>query len=179
MANSLHVYQLISGFVMLHRSDVLDLSLCYDPGYGAKLPTSHLAELRVADGPTIAYDVLDGYNFANPERLDEYIRGVDAYFKRSFDTDRHDGIEGSLRMRPLGLNYPLTVKHPFFVRLWASTFRQEPKYLIRACAGSWPLDVCRFEDVPRRSTEVRVLFQTRVWDPADVSPANRSRTSRA
>src|SRR6185436_12427732 len=89
-ANSQHLYQVITGFLMLQRAGVVNVTFRYDPDYRASLPTSHLVELRLVDGSRIAYDMIDGYNFVGPARLEDYLATVDCYFKRSFDPGAHD-----------------------------------------------------------------------------------------
>jgi hypothetical protein len=166
-ANSQHVYQVISGFLMLQRVGVVDVSLRYDERHRAHLPTSHLAELRLAGGVTIAYDMLDGYNFADPERLNDYLASVDVYFKRSFNPNYHAGIANASRILPFGLNYPVTVRHPFFLRLGATSLEGLPRSAVRMLLRPWLLDATRFEDVPRQRGDPQILFQTQTWDPAE------------
>src|SRR5262245_52478782 len=62
-ANSQHLYQVITGLLMLQRAGVADVTLRYEPDHRVSLPTSHIVELKLADGTRIAYDMIDGYNF--------------------------------------------------------------------------------------------------------------------
>jgi len=165
VANSPHLYQVIAGFVMLQRAGLVDVALRFDGDYRAELPTSHLVELRLAGGPTIAYDMIDGYNFVGPARLQDYLARVDLYFKRSFNEACHAGIANAGRIVPFGLNYPVTVRHPFFARIEPPNMREWPRRVARLIAGPRTLDVRRFEDVPRPNGDPTILFQTRTWDP--------------
>src|SRR5215470_16399158 len=79
-ANSPHVYQVITGFLMLQREGIVDVAPRFDRTYRPHLPSSHIAELRLREGVTVAYDMIDGYNFVGPAALDDYLSHVDVYF---------------------------------------------------------------------------------------------------
>jgi len=167
--NSQHLYQVITGFLLLQRASIVDVSLRFDKSYRPQLPSSHVAELRVNGGATIAYDMIDGYNFVGPVGLSEYLGRVDCYFKRSFDAASHATVANASRIVPFGLNYPVTVNHRFFAGLDSSGLRGWPERAARLIVGARSLDVSRFEDVPRHRRDPLVLFQTRTWDPAEVA----------
>jgi hypothetical protein len=167
-ANSQHLYQVISGFLMLQRAGVVDVTLRYQPDHRASLPTSHIVELQLTDGTRIAYDMIDGYNFVGPARFEDYLATVDCYFKRSFDPGAHAAIPHASRIVPFGLNYPVTVKHRFFAHFGSPGVRGLPERAARMVLGPRSLDVARFEDVPHACTDAHVIFQTRTWDPAEI-----------
>jgi hypothetical protein len=171
-ANSQHLYQVITGFLLLQRASIVDVSLRFDKDYRSRLPTAHIAELRVEGGATIAYDMIDGYNFAGPVALSEYLNRVDCYFKRSFDAASHANVANGSRIVPFGLNYPVTVNHRFFAGLGPTGLLGLPERAARLIVGARSLDVSRFEDVPRHHSDPQVLFQTRTWDPAEVAETN-------
>src|SRR5262245_50645157 len=52
-ANSQHLYQVVTGFLLLQRASIVDVSLRFDKSYRPQLPSSHVAELRVNGGATI------------------------------------------------------------------------------------------------------------------------------
>lgn len=171
-ANSQHLYQVITGFLLLQKASIVNVSLRFDKDYRPRLPTAHIAELRVEDGVTIAYDMIDGYNFAGPVALSEYLNRVDCYFKRSFDAASHANVANGSRIVPFGLNYPVTVNHRFFAGLGPTGLLGLPERAARLIVGARSLDVSRFEDVPRHHSDPQILFQTRTWDPAEVAETN-------
>ena len=171
-ANSQHLYQVLSGFLLLQRAKIVDVTMRLDKFYRPRLPTSHIAELRVAGGPTIAYDMIDGYNFAGPVTLDDYVGRVDWYFKRSYQASNHAQVANASRILPFGLNYPVTVNHRFFASLGPGGLRGLPSRAAWLIAGVGAITVRRFEDVPRHHSDPQIIFQTRTWDPAEVDNAD-------
>ena len=147
-ARATHNNQIVTGYALLQRAGIVDLAVRSAPNQMARFPAAAVVEATIDGKLVVAYDLLDGYN-VDPAALERYRAGIDVYFKRSYDPRRHRPGDG---VYPLGLNYPVTTRHSYFWRardLWRR-----------------PVDrVEQFEDIPRRTTDPRVVFTVGAWDP--------------
>ncbi len=167
VSDSPHTHQIITGFIMLQREGLIDLEVRIVPERAARLPTPHIVEATLNGTVTIAYDVLDGYNFPpGAPPLADYLAETDFYFKRSYDAARHRDLPFATRVHPLGLNYHVVVRDPIFRRLGGTSLAYTIRYMRRLLSGYYRMyGVQEFEDVPRHATEATVLFIARTWDP--------------
>jgi len=95
--NADHYQQIFTGFAMLARQGLIDLSCEYkDQGVFAQV-----------SGKTIYYDVGDGHRIE-----EEALVQCDVYRKRSFSAELCREIDGAEKIKPLGLNYEV---YPDFV----------------------------------------------------------------
>jgi hypothetical protein len=114
-----HVYQLLTGLLLLARDGFIDLDLRFDPRREQR-PSRDVVEATIDDVVRVFYEALDGYNLDRSALETSLARG-DLYFKRSSDERRNAELAGGDRIRPYGLNYPVALLHPLFMRLeWAS-----------------------------------------------------------
>lgn len=174
VSDSPHTYQVITGFIMLAREGIIDLNIEVRPERVKQYPTQHIVEAVV--GPTdvagmirIAYDTLDGYNYPSDAiPLATFLANVDCYFKRSFASQRHHDLEFASRILPLGLNYQVVTSHKVFsdiLRYGPAKvgFRRRVKRLVTRYYKTYSVE--QFEDVPHSTSEPRILFATRTWNP--------------
>lgn len=174
LSNSEHTLQVVSGFLLLHRQGVIGLDIQFRPERAASCPSTHMVEATLNGEITLAYDLLDGYNYVLPRaEVESYLSGVHLYFKRSFDSALSSTFAGGSRMMPLGLNYHCTTSSPVFcaLDLAQAWHNRDARGVLRAAGkvatGYYrAYTVPRFEDAPRRTGEGPILFTTRTWSPA-------------
>ena len=94
---------------MLQKMKIVDLNINFVPEHAVNYPTPHMIESVIDNKIKISYDMLDGYNFANQD-IDNYLKGIDCYFKRSYNLNYHQDFAYSARIFPLGFNYHVTTK---------------------------------------------------------------------
>lgn len=165
---SRHISQVISGFLMLKRDSIIDLEINYLP-LKKYTPFTELVEVSVNDSIKIVYDMCDGYNF-NKELVDEYLNGIDFYFKRSFDKEENKGFKNSSCIYPYGFNYHVTVENNIIDNVSLKEFLINPNFAIKKIAKkimgfNSDFNVEKFEDKPKIPNEKTVLFLTRAWSP--------------
>ena len=109
-SNSEHISQVLCGFLMLKDNGVIkNLTINERFDEAKKVPHTALVEANL-NGKTIAFDMLDGYNF-DAEATQKYIESVDEYFKRSYLYGKNINLFGennAAKMHPLGFNYQVT-----------------------------------------------------------------------
>jgi hypothetical protein len=166
-----HLSQIYDGFEKLRRQGVVTLNV------KRRLTQVNRPVLKVVlDGQyTVMYDMLDGLNWINQpiQTSLEFFRdnfSADYYFKRSFNQQTVDYAPPGCKVYPLGLFYPLTPQ---------GQYPHTPKSLLEAMVKNNPLVDAfirkrtfyshEFEFYPVPNKENRILFLTRLWNPADVS----------
>ena len=137
---------------------------------GLKSGSSHLL-LTLGDGRRLLYDTTDS------GQLDEaLVRSSDAYFKRSYDPRAVADLGPlSVRVHPLGLNYPVYPNRPDWMGLRRALSFGPPRQ--RLLQSLRLLDVgSRWSQLPREhhldrepdpGCAARVLFLVRAWDPEE------------
>ncbi len=167
-----HTFQIVAGFVLLQRAGLLDLEVQLRPETRRSFPSTFMVQAEVGEGIKLAYDVHDGSDFEHPENAASYLEEVDFYFKRSYDPEIHDKGPHAEKIRPLGFNYLVIARHPFFAR----RLLENPLRTVRTTVGhlvgyetahyfglGGPY-ARQFEDVPRRVQAVpKVMFLTRTY----------------
>jgi hypothetical protein len=177
---SLHLFQIIAGFELLARRGVIELAierLARGAGTAPPLPPNML-DVTLNGEIRLLYDLNDGYDnlVEEPERLyGPLLQHYDVCFKRSFSAARNAQLTNGGKLRPLGLNYMVTI--PGSAAHWPMPLDpriEKLKKLIRMLPLTvhyygW-YTVERFEDVPRPEEPPFVLFMARMWDVGGDSP---------
>ncbi|MDQ3952287.1 MAG: glycosyltransferase family 1 protein [Actinomycetota bacterium] len=164
--NPQHVYQVVAGFAMLASRREIDFA--YDLVPAADAPFGHANVVTATiTGRPVAYDMLDGYVNIPRSELERALGSVDLYFKRSFSRAENASLVHGDRIRPFGLNYPVTYRAAVFRRMRAGDpLRQRLVRGLKSAAGRSPHPhVETFESPPQVRDDPRVVFQTRVYDP--------------
>ena len=166
---SAHISQIITGFLMLKKAKIIDLEIDYSPRNFNLYPPIQMVEAIIDNKIKVAYDMEDGYHFnqLKQQDIEKYLRGVDFYFKRSYNIENHKHFENFERIHPLGFNYHVTTANNIVDRRITSYDLVKVALFIR---NAWycmrkKFHVESFEDIPRYNNETLVLFLTRVWDP--------------
>lgn len=168
-SDSPHISQIITGFIMLSNYGIINLKINYCKEVEEEYPTTSMIEATINNEIKVAYDMLDGYNF-NKLKTDNYISNVDFYFKRSYNYIEHKDFKYAERIYPLGLNYHVTTKGNPIDNINLFSNLKSPKKNIKKIIKKslWPHKrflVEEFEDFPRRNSNKKILFMTRLWSP--------------
>jgi hypothetical protein len=177
-SSSAHLDQIYTGFASLHRQGIIDLRQRVISG---STPTpsqpQHLRDARhahlnvvVNDRVRVHYDTHDSW-----EIDEEFLRGADYYYKRSFAAERllQYGA-ASRRIHPLGLNYPVFsdgIDRFALERAWKLERNRMRKLKgLVSSTGLFDqfLPVLRVKStqfLPAVDAAPRILFMARAWDP--------------
>lgn len=167
-----HAFQIIAGFALLERSGLVDLSVEFRPETRNMFPSTFLVQAEIEGRIKVAYDVHDAGEFEHPEHAEKYLSEVDFYFKRGYDPRLYDTGPFSEKVHPLGFNYLVIARHPFFLnrmlahpaRSFRTTLGHFVGYESAHYFGIGGPYLDRFEDVPRRViSRPKVLFFTRTY----------------
>lgn len=166
ISKSLHTHGIVAGFLSLAEQGIIDLKveLCFDKA--ARYPTEHMVE-AVVDGKTLAFDMLDGYNW-NTDAVKQYLKFCDCYFKRSYSREKNGELtqEEAEKLKPLGCSYH--VVHPKAGFLENRDVKSVAKEIYHSLQGLKPMRYFtpeRFETVPEYKQEnLLILFFTRLWE---------------
>jgi hypothetical protein len=181
-ASNESVSQLFSGFALLHRAGVVDVTIAGTEG--TPLPRSWWGlGVETADGVRIAYDTADGPR-VNPAA----VNWCDHYFKRSLSpTFQQD--TGNARVSPMGLSYAVYADGDWrFTRMWRTARaigRKAPRRTAASVVrlGQWlsaltgdtfgraNCSVETFEAAPSATRDPTVFRIARTWDPSTVKDA--------
>lgn len=170
----LHLYHVISGFVLLERQGIIDLKVeRLRKEHPERLPYNML-EARI-NGTRVLYDLNDGYDnllkegqdfisFMNP-LLDQF----DICFKRSFSSYKNAKLKNINKLFPLGLNYMVTIpRNIAHIPTQEDTKREKIKKIIRMLPFSEYYNghyyMNSFEEMPRLEKDPKVLFMARLWE---------------
>lgn len=168
-ARTPHLCQVVTGFIMLEKQGKAHLSI----NGNAKLPSEGIAEAVIGD-TKIAYDMADGYNFRSPAEIDKYIEKCNFYFKRSFSDKLNKEFfpNQTNKIYKWGFNYLVTCNGNVY-------FNKNPKKklleAVNLVRGRKPLKYFtydRFEALPNRIVDPKILFMTRLWDSSQTSSKN-------
>lgn len=173
ISNSLHISQIITGFISL--KDFFEkngYTLVLDDQRASRLsfPHKHLIEANI-DGKRIAFDMLDGYQETGPSLL-KYLSSVDYYFKRSYNSVENEILTGAgenkdliSKIYPLGLNYHVTIKGNPQDKY---NFKQSVFNFMRVLAGGksssyFTEDKIHAIKLPNVQ-KLKILFLARLWE---------------
>lgn len=168
-ARTPHLCSVMTGFILLEKQGKLHLKINTD----VNLPSVSIME-AVINEKRLAYDMADGYNFHNIAEIEEYIKTCDFYFKRSFSDKLTHSLfqEQADKIYRWGFNYLVTCGGNDY-------FNHNPeKRLIETVnffRGRKPLKyfTCdRFEAVPNKKDEQKILFMTRLWSNKQTTSKN-------
>ena len=175
--NSIYVHQIIAGVTLL--SSYMDLEVVYSekPALSKEFYHDAVVELEV-DGKRVIYDLTDGYNnYPSFADLDKTLNKVDYYFKSNINRSFHNGFANESKIKGLAPRYNVTCANSWADHLdWASLFKLDYREM-RRLYDRLPLskqwlklyDYKRFEMSPIPSSDPRVFFYTRLWDPSIAS----------
>ena len=167
VSNSLHVSQVVTGFLLLQQQEKIKLTIknvtCLE-----NYPHQCLVEVIINGRTKIAYDLLDGYNF-NIDLVERYLKNVDFYFKRSYCSKKNKEIKGREKIYPLGFNYHLTTLNNPIDR------ERNPKLILKEIIKTFQkTERKRFTyekfEYPASydgNSIPKVIFCTRLWDPEE------------
>lgn len=182
-AERVHVYQIIAGFVLLEKAGLVDLTVQFRPEMRNRFPSTFLVHAEIEGRLKLAYDVHDASEFEHEENAENYLSDVDLYFKRSYDPEVHDKGPFADKFRPLGFNYLVIARHPFFAaRLLRNPWRTSRATLAHFAGydtahyfGLGGPYVEHFEDVPRHVRTVpKVMFLTRTYGDEHYAARDRA-----
>lgn len=165
----LHLYQLIAGFSILEQEGIIttkfeigDFGLNYN-----------MMEVIINDNIRVLYDVNDGYDNliegSYIEFMDNILSNYDICFKRSFSEEYNKKLKNGYKIRPLGLNYMVTIKGNFAHKpVKFDPQKEKIKKIIRALPLSQYYNnkylINRFEQEPIYNENPKILFMARLWD---------------
>lgn len=155
-----HLSQLYTGFGILNKRGLIKTSIKKDKSYQPHGIQGLMVLLN--NEIKIFYDLFDGANL-----YEEFLEKCNYYFKRSFDSDIHEGK----KILPYGLNYPVTDKSDFSLRrfFWDikhfSTLKNTLLILHNQVLLRNKNKVDKFEHYPHFETNPQILFLVRLWNP--------------
>jgi hypothetical protein len=170
----LHLYQVIAGFELLARRGVIGLEIVRDARHAAREPRLpyNMMEVVLNGEIRLLYDLNDGYDnlVEEPDLLyGPLLRHYDICFKRSFSAARNAQLTHGGKIRPLGLNYMVTIPGSAAHRpMPLDPPKEKLKKLIRMLPATshyngW-YTVEKFEDEPKPDAPPEILFMARMWD---------------
>jgi len=170
----LHLYQVIAGFELLARRGVITLEIVRDGRHVRGTPPLpyNMMEVVLNGEIRVLYDLNDGYDnlVEDPDTLyGPLLRHYDICFKRSFNAAMSARLTHGSKIRPLGLNYWVTIPGSIAHRpAPLDPPKEKLKKLIRMLPvtshyNGW-YTVEKFEDEPRPDAPPGILFMARMWD---------------
>jgi len=175
---SLHLYQLYTGFGLLEKKGIIDCIFNEYSDYSLNPYGLKIISLILNDKIKLVYDTED-FEQINPDRLD----WCDFYFKRSFSTSIHSKISG--KIHPLGLYYYVFASHISFYQrviqninhknIWSrgviKLMASDSTLISRIFAlrsGRYINSLPKFEFAPIIQKTPKIIFMAQVWDPKRV-----------
>jgi hypothetical protein len=170
----LHLYQVIAGFELLARRGVIGLEIVWDSPHVSEEPRLpyNMLEVVLNGEIRLLYDLNDGYDnlVEDPDELyGPLLERYDLCFKRSFSAKRNAGLTHGGKIRPLGLNYWVTIPGSAAHRpAPLDPPKEKLKKLIRRLPitphyNGW-YTIETFEDEPKPDAPPDILFMARMWD---------------
>lgn len=168
-----HLMQIYSGFFELHKKGIIKLKV---RPTGRVTTSPHVLIVKVNNKYKVAYDTLDGFSWIvgdKDQNLSYFQKtfNVDFYFKRSYHKILNQYKPANCQVLPLGLNYNI---HPSYNMLsFNPSLKDKVKYIVKSNKLFRRLTKKNFfysqdfECFPTKHAIDRVLFLTRVWDPAE------------
>jgi hypothetical protein len=171
---SQHLSQVITGFMMLKKQNLIDLTVSLSND-----SLTSMVEVLVNGKVRLAYDMSDGYHF-DLERVQKFFKRIDHIFKRSYNANNHSSYEFAQKVHPLGLNYHVTTKDNIMDKTKSNNVIGKVKWYMKEKSGKnyhQQFYVKKFEDVPRKDNlEPKILFSARTWGPSDSPELNEEET---
>jgi hypothetical protein len=170
----LHLYQITAGFLLLAHQGIINLKVERISKNNKKLPYNML-EVIVNGKIRILYDTNDGYdNLLNEGQnyirfYNDLLQDYDLCFKRSFSKLYNEKLNEKGKIYPLGLNYMTSIKgNVAHSAMPHDPFKEKVKKVIRKLPFSEYYNgqyyINKFEDIPRISSNPKILFMARLWD---------------
>ncbi|MEA2179435.1 MAG: hypothetical protein QOG77_2732 [Solirubrobacteraceae bacterium] len=160
-----HTRPLLAGFLMLQKAGVVDL----DVVHRAPKPGSwtHMLTVTVNGDIRLGYDVQDGvFRPGDSPENERYIDSLELMFARGYVPGSYGRWED--KVRPLGLNFEVGVRHPLSVLVSHESVRTSTARLVKRALRRAPAsNLATFERPPRGLNGGPILFLTRLWDPSD------------
>ena len=164
-----HLYQIYYGFFLLEKKGFIKLNLIKK---NSNIPLAKL-KLTLPNGKQylVIYDTLDGLNWLDGTLQDnlKYFSSLkyDFYFKRSYTKELLKFVPKKSHLLPLGLFYRINPT------VFDST---NPTNLIRFILNKYKYrripNSKIFEDLPQISSNPKILFMTRLWNPNQITNNN-------
>jgi hypothetical protein len=181
--NSPHLQQIYAGFVRLQALGIIDLTVDerVSDDQLRRLPILHVT---IDERFDVVYDALDGLNWI-PGTIDENLAffqetfHADFYFKRSYDRRLTTMASNGCRVLPLGLNYHVRpdrslVRPPMKQNLQAMIRNSDlASKFLRLKNEEMALPPEDYEYFPVAGKDPKILFLTRIWNPADFGAEDR------
>lgn len=158
-SNSLHTCGVITGFYMLDKKGMLNLTI-NDKRQSEKMVD---AVIDVAiNGKKIVFDLADGYCYDNIKQIEEYFSDADVIFKRSFSENKNKQFDDEIakKIKPYGFNYFVTYKNnPITKRNFSVNNMLKTLKLTNSYVKDFEAPVLKNNNNPK------ILFLTRLWNP--------------
>ena len=133
-----------------------------------RYPHEHLIEIK-CNNLTIAYDMLDGYNFNDMQKTTQYLQSVDYYFKRSYNKSLNKELFPLHfhKIFPLGFNYYVTYPNNPITRKSSNALINSINTVLEkilhinfflCTPKTFEIDEIKINNPPK------ILFCTRLWD---------------
>ncbi|MBO1512353.1 glycosyltransferase family 1 protein [Metabacillus bambusae] len=172
---SLHLYQVIAGFILLERQGIIKLNIEIMKNTVQVQTPNNMVEVIINNDIRIIYDLNDGYdNLLNEDEnyldfMNKLLDRCDFYFKRSYSTKQNINLKHPNKIYPLGLNYMVTTSRNIAHRPFPlDPVKEKVKKLIRMLPfsefynGNYKLET--FQDIPRKQSNPKILFMARLWE---------------
>ncbi|MDC1379404.1 hypothetical protein N8273_02070 [Algibacter sp.] len=180
--NTHHLSQIITGFTLLKKQTLLNLTTVFDTKIKESQIHNEIIKVEIGD-KVLIYDLADGYqSFHDMQAFDNVLNNVDFYFKRSYDETQHVILKNKKKIKPLGLNYPVSCKgNPFDSfrpksNNSASKFKEYIAFLRYYKRFHKNIYYPKYENIPSPSNEpYKILYSVRLWNPDTVKKENISK----
>lgn len=160
-----HISQIVTGFMMLKEKGKIDL----DVEISNELPHPSIIFVNINNEKLLVYDMMDGY-LLTKEQMEQYLKKVDFYFKRSFSKTHNNQYKNSYKIMPLGFNYHVTIKNNIIDKPYKATKKENLKWFIKETLGKnyhQNFYIEAFESIPEIiNKKPLILFNTRLWIPS-------------
>jgi hypothetical protein len=170
---SAHLNQIYDGFEKLRKSGLINISVKPVQGKQRKPVLTVIVNKKYK----VIYDTLDGLNWVDgsvEENLN-YLKNnisADFYFKRSFNKQMVEYAPHNCIVQPLGFNYSFNSEDRFshsLKRKLIDSIRNSRIVSKYFSLVTTPLKSKDFEFYPVPNRETKILFLTKLWNPAHFS----------
>lgn len=171
-----HLSQIYAGFEQLKKVGIVDVSIRYT---GEKMDATKpkpLLKVKIDNKYKVIYDTLDGLNWIEGSIEDNlnYIKNnidADFYFKRSYSEKIIDYFPSDCKVYPLGLNYYVESECFYFGSLTETIkhYVKDSSILTKLLKKNKNFYTDDFEFYPFACKDAKILFFTRLWNPADIT----------
>lgn len=170
-----HLSQIYVGFEQLKKAGIVDVSVKYT---GEKIDATKpkpLLKVKIDNKHKVIYDTLDGLNWVEGSIEDNliYIKNnldADFYFKRSYNKKILDYFPSNCKVYPLGLNYYIESEDFYFRSLKEAVkhYIKDSNVITKLLKKNKNFYTSDFEFYPFVYKDTKILFFTRLWNPADI-----------